>query len=145
MGNMTLYWLTQVVFILFSIYHLFVGVPSFLSISFLRKIGKYLYSLQLPEKLDPRYEYVLKPLGFYAITLGLICLGELFTADPIHRAYVLLCLAILLISRALGRYFYKDLVETAFSITWQRSKLNVIFNFLAAMFLLFLAFANYNI
>ena len=118
---------------------------SLLSISFLRKIGKYFYSLQLPEKLDPRYEYVLKPLGFYAITLGLICLGELFTTDPLHRAYVLLCLAILLISRAFGRYFYKDLVEIAFSITWQRSKLNVIFNFFAAIFLLFLAFANYTI
>lgn len=145
MGNITLYWLTQIVFILFSVYHLFVGIPSFLSISVLRRIGKYFYSLQLPEKLDPRYEYVLKPLGFYAITLGLICFGELFTAEPLHRAYLLLCLAILLIARALGRYFYKDLVETAFSISWKRSKTNVVFNFLAAIFLLYLAFANYNI
>ena len=135
--------LTQVILFLFAFYHFAVGIPSVLSTSVIRKVALKLYALEIPEELDPRYEYNLKPLGFYAISIALMCTLELFQKDPLHRSLFLSILAALLIFRALGRFFYRDLVEKAFAINWDRSRKNVIFNLVLALIMGGLAYATY--
>ncbi len=133
----------QVILFLFALYHFAVGIPSVMSTSVIRKIALKIYALEIPEQLDPRYEYNLKPLGFYAISIALMCTLELFQRDPMHRSLFLAILAALLIFRALGRFFYRDLVEKAFAINWDRSRKNVIFNLVLAAVMGGLAYATY--
>ncbi len=142
MENLTLHNLTQAVLVVFALYHFLVGVPSILSISILRKIALKVYALKIPEKLDPSYEYNLKPLGFYSVTLGAMCTLELSQKDPGHRAAFLAILAGLLVLRASGRFLYRDLVEKAFAINWKRSRINVIFNLGLAVVVGGLAYAT---
>lgn len=135
--------LSNLVFLFFAIYHFCVGVPSLLSVKYLRKIAFKLYSLKLPEQLDPRYEYNLKPLGIYAITISLFSALEIFQTEKLHRTFVLGILSLLLTLRGLSRYFYRDLVELSFGVSWPRSRLNVFFNFILAFFIGVLAYATY--
>ncbi len=143
MEDLNLYLFTQVILFLFALYHFAVGIPSVMSTSVIRKIALKLYALEIPEQLDPRYEYNLKPLGFYAISIALMCTLELFQKDPLHRSLFLSILAALLTFRALGRFFYRDLVEKAFAINWDRSRKNVIFNLVLAAVMGGLAYATY--
>jgi hypothetical protein len=110
-----------------------------MSVAVIRRIAKKLYALDIPQNLDPRYEYNLKPLGFYAITLGLLCALELSVNDLNHRRGFLFILAFLLVMRSLGRFFCRDLVQRAFGITWERSRANVIFNIILAALMASLA------
>ncbi|QDK38641.1 hypothetical protein [Bdellovibrio sp. NC01] len=143
MEYLSIHALTQAILFLFALYHFAVGIPSVLSTSVIRKIALKLYALELPQELDPRYEYNLKPLGFYAISIALMCTLELFQKDPVHRAAFMAILSALLVFRALGRFFYRDLVEKAFAITWSRSRMNVIFNLTLAFIMGGLAYATY--
>lgn len=133
----------NIIILLFAIYHIGVGIPSILSFSLLRSVGRKLYALNIPETVDPKYEYSLKPLGFYALTMGFVCLAELFSTDKNQKAVFLVILSFLLLSRAWGRFFYKELVEKAFDLPWKRSQTNVLFNILSSFVLLFVAFKMY--
>lgn len=127
------------IFVAFVFYHLAVGLPAILSLSLTRKIARKLYRLDLPENMDPRYEYALKALGFYALTIAAISVGPLLHPDPAVEAFLLAALAGLLILRALGRFFYRDLLYRAFAITWRRSRWNVFFNLIVAGLMIALA------
>ena len=127
-------------FSLLAAYHFAVGVPSILSVGLTRKIAGRLYQLSLPEVLDPRYEYALKAMGFYALTIALICLLPFGFEDPGFESAILCTMAFLLFVRALGRFFYRDLAFRAFGISWQRSRINVIFNILFTGLLLTVAY-----
>lgn len=125
--------LANIIILLFAIYHISVGIPSMLSFPLLRHIGNRLYSLNIPESVDPKYEFTLKPIGCYALTVGFFCLLELFNNSPKQKAIFLLILSFLLVSRAWGRWFYKALFEKAFQVNWQRSRKNVLFNLICSV------------
>lgn len=143
MGNIETLTLANVIILLFTIYHFAVGIPSILSFPLLRKIGKKLYSLNIPENVDPRYEYSLKAIGFYALTIGFLSLLELVNESSKQKALFLLILSFLLVARAWGRWFYKDLVEKAFQISWPRSRKNVLFNIFCAAFSCYISYLLY--
>lgn len=143
MEDLNLNFLANIIILIFAIYHIGVGIPTVLSFSVLRKVGERLYALNIPETVDPKYEYSLKPLGFYALTLGFVCIAELFNSNSKQKAIFLLILSFLLLSRAWGRFFYKELVEKAFDLPWKRSQANVLFNIASAIILIALSFRLY--
>lgn len=143
MGYLDMSALANIIILLFAVYHFVVGAPSILSFPIVRKIGNQLYSLNIPEKVDPKYDYALKPIGFYALTVGFFCLLELFNDSPKQKALFLLILSFLLISRAWGRWFYQDLFKIAFQVAWPRSRKNVLFNLFCAMFSFYVAYNLY--
>lgn len=143
MGYLDNYFFGQSLLYAVAVYHLAVGIPSVLSLALTRKIAHSLYRLQIPEVVDPRYEYALKPLGFYALTIGFFCLLEAALGEGRHRALFFAGLAFLMFVRAWGRFFYKDLFTKAFGTSWGRSKLNVIFNIALGGLLGGIAYALY--
>lgn len=143
MENIEISLLANIIIILFAIYHFAVGIPSIMSFSLLRKIGKRLYDLNIPESVDPKYEYSLKAIGFYALTLGFICLLQFYNQDPVQKSIFLVILSFLLLARAWGRWMHHDLVEKAFQISWPRSRKNVLFNLFCAVFSCYVAYLLY--
>jgi hypothetical protein len=131
--------LANLILFSFAIYHYAVGVPAILSVRYTRIIAKKLYNLELPEKLDPRYEYNLKPLGFYALTLATLCVLQALSENLNSKRDFIFVLAGLLILRASGRFLYRDLFLKAFGVNWPRSRLNFFFNLALAVFLFYVA------
>lgn len=119
-------------------YHMFVGAAVLVSVQFTRLIAKKLYSLTLPENLDPRYEFVLKPLGTYAVMTTVLCGYALWTKNTEFRFFMLALLALLYVMRALVRLFYRDLFFRAYATPFKRNLVNIVFNLaLAGSILIF--------
>ena len=111
-----------------AIYHLLVGILSMCSVKAIRRIGKVLYGLDIPLELDPRYEYTWKPLGAYAVCIGLIAWHALTVQDPVYRLFVIRLLAFLYLMRAVCRLIYRDLFTRAFGTPFKRNAINIAFN-----------------
>lgn len=121
-----------------GIYHLVVGVLSMLSTKLMRKLAGVLYALKIPENLDPRYEYIWKPLGAFAVWVAVFCFRGVWGAqsnDTQYQRFLVWALAGLYVARALQRWVYRDLFFRAFGVPFKRSLFNIAFN-LALAFLM---------
>jgi hypothetical protein len=113
----------------FAGYHFLVGVPSVLSLAWLRRVGSFFYKLKIAEHPDPQFEYVLKPLGLYAVFVSLVTFMIASEAPlSLQRCYLLIC-AFLLIARGLCRLTYRDLFVRAFGTTPARNRGNAMLTF----------------
>lgn len=112
-----------------AVYHLIMGGLCLISLERLRSLSRYLYALKVPDDVDPRFEYGLRPLGAFALTLSLFCFRGLWTDDPAYRSFLALALAFLFVLRAGFRLFHRDLFERAFGVSFPRSLKNIAFNF----------------
>lgn len=135
--------LVQTTLVFFGAYHLLVGGASVLSLSWLRNVGSYLYKLKISENPDPQFEYVLKPLGLYALFVSFVSFLIATEADPkLQRCYLLIC-AFLLISRGVCRLAYRKLFVRAFATTPSRNRANAFLTFaLGAYFIALFALSN---
>ncbi len=118
---------------LFGFYHLSVGLPSVLAFSSLRRIGFLLYKLKIPNQPDPQFEYVLKPLGLYALSISLICFFAVFRWQENEQQDLLRIFAALLLGRGACRIFYAPLFLKAFGTTPLRNMGNAILTFVVAL------------
>ena len=119
---------------IFALYHLCVGVAAVLSLGWIRKIGGFLYATMILENVDPRFEYVLKPLGLYAIFVAMVSYYISLSGDAeLQRAYYLAC-AFLLASRGVCRVIYRSIVYRAFQVSPIRNFTNAAFTWVCAGF-----------
>ena len=118
-------------------YHALVGVFSLSSVKVTKAVGKKLYALEFPEKLDPRYEYTLKPLGAYALFVAAFSIFAARSAPFSVQLFALQLLAALFVLRSISRLIYHRLLTEAFNIPLKRSLLNVAFNCGLALAMLF--------
>ncbi|CAN5430811.1 hypothetical protein BH10BDE1_BH10BDE1_05070 [soil metagenome] len=127
----------------FGTYHFLVGVPSVLSLRWLRKVGSFFYKLKISENPDPQFEYVLKPLGLYALFVSFVSFLMATEADPkLQRCYLLIC-AFLLIARGVCRLAYRQLFVRAFATSPGRNRANAFLTFaLGAYFIALFALTN---
>lgn len=119
-----------------ALYHLVVGLLSMTSLGATRRLGHLLYGLAIPAQGEPRFAYVLKPLGAYAVCIGLACVYAMCRNDPILHDSVRLLLALLFALRALLRCAYYRLCKEAFGVSWSRNLLHVALNTLLVWLLL---------
>ncbi len=122
----------RIILFLFGAYHFIVGVPSVLSFAWLRRVGAFFYRLKIPVHPDPQFEYVLKPLGVYALFVSILSFYVCLFEDPLSRKNYLLVCAFLLSSRGLCRLFYSALFLKAFGTTAIRNRANAYFTFIVA-------------
>jgi hypothetical protein len=127
---------------LFAGYHFLVGAPSVLSLSWLRKIGSLFYKLKIPEKPDPQFEYVLKPLGLYALFVSLVSFLIAREVDSDLQRYFLLICSALLIGRGLCRLSYESLFIRAFGTTAARNRGNALLTFVLGAWFIALFFLS---
>ena len=113
-------------------YHWPIGILSMVSVRITRKLARALYALDLPENLDPRYEYTWKPLGAYALFTAAIATDALLNTDSPFSAHVLKLLAALYLLRAALRWMYRDLFKRAYGVGLRRNLVNIFFNILLA-------------
>jgi len=119
-----------------AIYHFIMGVACVVGLSFIFRAIRFLYRIQMPEKLDPRLEYMIGPLGAFALwTSGLCGLAFVFR-DQMWTSYLKIFLAILFLLRAFFRFRKRDLFFKAFDVPWSRSRWNVILNIILSAILL---------
>jgi hypothetical protein len=111
-----------------AVYHLVMGGLCLLSVERLRSLSRFLYAVQVPESVDPRFEYGLRPLGAFALVLSLFCFRGVLLEDPGYRSFVAATLAFLFTLRAGFRWFHRDLFERAFGVVPSRSLKNIVFN-----------------
>lgn len=120
-----------------AVYHLLMGLASVVSVGWIVWISSKLYALKPPAKMDPGFEYGLKPLGAFALTVGIWCAQVGWFNDSDRSLFTLkLCLALLFSLRALFRLVHRDLFFRASGVTLARSKWNILFNILLAVILL---------
>lgn len=119
-----------------AVYHFLMGGAAMLSPRLIRRLGRGLYALKAPEDLDPRFEYGLKPLGAFALTLALWCTRVGWWGFPEEVRTLTCALALLFTLRAAFRYLNRDLFFRAFGVPWQRSRYNVLFNLILSAVLL---------
>lgn len=121
-----------------ALYHWPMGILCILSVRTTRRVAGALYSLKLPDQLDPRYEFVWKPLGAYALFTAAVATDAFLHRDSGYAARVLALLAGMYLLRALLRWVYRDLFERAFGVGLRRNLVNIAFNtLLAGVILLF--------
>lgn len=121
-----------------ALYHWPMGFLSILSVRITRKVAGALYSLKLPEQLDPRYEFVWKPLGAFALFTAAVATDAFVNRESPFAAHVLWLLAGLYFLRAVLRLAYRDLFARAFGVSFRRNLVNIAFNLaLTAAILLF--------
>jgi hypothetical protein len=123
---------TNTLLILSGIYHGVVGLFATISVSYTRKIGKFLYNIKIPKVLDPRYEYALKPIGGYALFVSSYSFYGAMSSEPSFRKFVCVSIALLIFSRGIQRLAFAKLVENAFSLSSQRNRTHVGINFAIA-------------
>jgi hypothetical protein len=111
-----------------AIYHAVVGVASCFPSRLATDIGRKLYGLKIEYPLDPKYDYTLKPLGGYALFTAALCTFGLLQTDPDATAMILGSMAFLYGIRAMFRVTYFETLRAAYSITWRRNLVNVLFN-----------------
>lgn len=119
-----------------AIYHLIMGTACVLSINWIAKLGLFLYKLKAPAKIDPRFEYGLKPLGAFALVFSAWSFRAGWFSQSEELNYYKICFAILLILRSGFRFLYQELFWEAFEVRWNRSRWNCIFNLILAVILL---------
>lgn len=124
---------------LFGFYHFAVGLPAIMSFSLLKKIGSLLYKLKIPTHPDPQFEYVLKPLGLYALTVSSISFLALFRWELTSQQDILKIFALLLFGRGLCRLYYSRLFLKAFGTTPARNKGNALLTFVIGSIFIFLS------
>jgi hypothetical protein len=124
--------LGKILMLLSAIYHWVMGPLSMMSVKWTRKIGGSLYSLKLPEELDPRYEYTWKPLGASAVFIAGMATFAYLHPTEVFSVVVLDLLALLYLLRALMRLIYRDLFFRAYGVPFKRNLGNIIFNVLIA-------------
>ena len=119
-----------------AVYHLVMGVSCVAGVSFIASATRFLYRLELPERLDPRLEYSIRPLGAFAIWTGLVCLLSFTHRDESWSEWIKIFLAVLFLLRAAFRFFGRQLFFQAFSVPWERSRWNVALNIFLSVLLL---------
>jgi hypothetical protein len=111
-----------------AIYHLVMGGMCLLSLQTLRSISGKLYALNVPDPVDPKFEYGLRPLGAFALVLSLFCFRGALVEDPSYRTFVACVLIFLFMLRATFRLLYRDLFARAFNVDFRRNMKNIVFN-----------------
>lgn len=111
-----------------AVYHLVMGAACVAGFRFIARATRSLYGLRLPEQLDPRLEYAIKPLGAFALWTGVLCALAFVHRDEAWVNGVRLALAGLFLLRAFFRWSDRDLFRRAFDVDWNRSRWNVAFN-----------------
>ncbi len=119
-----------------AIYHILGGCVSLGPQSWTKMFGQKLYSLEFPDKFDPKYQLTVRSLGAFALFTGVISLLLFLMGHRETKGVFLICLAGLFVLRALLRIFQRDLFLEAYKIDFKRSMKNVIFNFILASFTL---------
>ena len=119
-----------------GLYHLVMGGLCLVSLDRLRALSKFLYALRLPDEIDPRFEYGIRPLGAFALTLAAICLRAVWIPGEDQGLFLSTVLAALFLLRAYFRYRYRDLFTRAFGVPFARSRWNILFNFVLSGILL---------
>ena len=99
-----------------AIFHLFVGLSVNLSEPFTRMIAA---SYGARVDWTPQFTYILHPLGAFMIVLGLM--AAVAARQPARYPAVILGFVVLFAIRALHRLFYRDVLLSAFGITYSRS------------------------
>jgi hypothetical protein len=119
-----------------GVYHVAIGILSMLSVNFTRRVAGKLYSLKIPQDLDPRYEYLWKPLGAYAVWVGAFCFRALWVDEIQFQHFVIEAMAAMYLVRAFQRFYYRELFERAFQVTFRRNLINITFNIILALSML---------
>ena len=116
-----------------AVYHFLMGLASMASLQWIAWLTSKLYALKVPEKIDPGFEYGLKPLGAFALVLSIWCTQVGWFNDS-ARSLVTLKLSLLLLFtlRAAFRLIHRCLFLRASGVPWERSRWNVLFNLLLA-------------
>ena len=109
------------------------GAFTMLSARIARRLAHALYGLKIPETLDPRYEYIWKPLGAFGVFTSWISALALLSSDTFTQRGILYGLAGLFVARALMRGLHRDLFERAFQVSRRRNLGNILFNVLLAI------------
>lgn len=122
--------LGNVLLFLNGLYHILGGCFSLGPSKWTKTFGQKLYSLNFPEKFDPRYQLTVRSLGAFALFTGVISWVILFQGKTNLKGLYLAALGILFIGRAILRIVQKELFLEAYNMTFERSKKNVIFNVL---------------
>ncbi len=111
-----------------ALYHLGIGIPSMISLRVTRALVLKLYKLKITEVNDPKFEYAVKPLGAFAIFTSLLCFRAALGVDEGFFRFMCLALIVLFMLRAALRLVYRDLVFSAFAVTFGRNLVNIAFN-----------------
>ena len=121
-----------------GLYHILGGCFSLGPSKWTKTFGQKLYSLNFPEKFDPRYQLTVRSLGAFALFTGVISWIVLLAGGEKLKGFYLLALGGLFIIRAILRVAQKELFLEAYNMTFERSKKNVIFNLILGCATLYL-------
>lgn len=125
-----------------AIYHFIVGVLCIVSMKWTSKVGKSLYGLKLSKTLDPAHEYTLKPLGMYAIFVGIFCSKAALSDNIDLQKFTLQMLCLLFVGRSLMRVIHYSLLNKAFQVTPKRNTINIIFNVMLSAAILYFGISS---
>lgn len=131
-----------ILLILISLYHFVAGLFVLGPKSWLQLFGKKVYSLDIPEKYEPRYEVAIKFLGLMAWTVGALTAQALIWPDKRLQTFTLFTLSFLFLARAILRIVLKDTLADAYQLSFKRSLGNIIFNLALSLFTMTLAALN---
>jgi hypothetical protein len=125
---MTLVNLANSILLLTAIYHLIAGLFVLGPKAWLQNFGKNVYSLNIPNNYEPRYEATIKFLGLMALGLSAFVFLIFFQSDLENKIIGLVILSFLFLSRAAMRLLIKETLKDAYDLNFKRSFINILFN-----------------
>jgi hypothetical protein len=99
-----------------ALYHVVLGGGAFLSADLAQQMAHSIFGIQLT--LDPAMAFVVKVLGAYAITFGVV--AAVAARDPVHHRLLLNVIVLLYVLRIVVKVVFKTEYETGLHIATTR-------------------------